>query len=136
MARGTTLRFLFEDQVLDTSQRELRRGGQAIAVEPKVFDLLVYMIENRDRMVSKDDVLAAVWGGRIVSELALTSCFNAARKALGDSGGEQRLIRTVARKGFRFVGEVGAEKPFPVLAAPAPSCCRSAHRSPCCPSPT
>jgi TolB-like protein/Flp pilus assembly protein TadD len=114
------LRFLFENQVLDTTQRELHRAGRPVAVEPQVFDLLVYLIENRTRVVSKDDVLAAVWGGRIVSESALTSCFNAARRALGDSGGEQRLIRTIARKGFRFVGEVGLEQPVlaPIAAPP------------------
>jgi TolB-like protein/Flp pilus assembly protein TadD len=114
------LRFQFEDQVLDTSQRELRRSGQAIAIEPKVFDLLVFLVENRTRVVTKDDVLAAVWGGRIVSESALTSCFNAARKAVGDSGGEQRLIRTIARKGFRFVGEIAPREPPVPIVAPTP----------------
>ena len=77
-----------------------------IALEPQVFDLLVYLVQNRDRVVSKDDLIAAVWGGRIVSESTLTSRINAVRKAVGDSGEEQRLIRTIARKGFRFVGEV------------------------------
>jgi len=66
------LRFLFENQVLDTTQRELHRGGQPVAVEPKVFDLLVYLVQNHARMVSKDDVFAAVWSGRIISESALT----------------------------------------------------------------
>jgi TolB-like protein len=75
-------------------------------VEPQVFDLLVYLVENRDRVVNKDDLLASVWGGRIVSDSTLTSRINAARKAIGDSGEEQKLIRTIARKGFRFVGEV------------------------------
>ena len=63
-------------------------------------------MENRERVVSRDDLLEAVWGGRIVSESTMTSHINAVRKAIGDSGGEQRLIRTIARKGFRFVGEV------------------------------
>jgi TolB-like protein len=71
-----------------------------------VFDLLVYLIENRDRVVSKDDLIASVWGGRIVSDSTLTSRINAARKAIGDSGGAQKLIRTIARKGLRFVGTV------------------------------
>ena len=75
-----------------------------IALEPQVFDLLVYLIENRDRVVSKDDLIASVWQGRIVSDSTLTSRINAARKAIGDSGEQQSLIRTIARKGFRFVG--------------------------------
>jgi TolB-like protein/Tfp pilus assembly protein PilF len=98
--------FLFAGHTLDTDRRELRRGGDAIAVEPQVFDLLVYLLENRDRVVSKDDLIAAVWRNRIVSDSTLTSRINAARKALGDSGEEQKLIRTVPRKGLRFVGVV------------------------------
>jgi TolB-like protein len=98
--------FLFSGHTLDVDRRELHRGSQAIALEPQVFDLLVHLIENRDRVVSKDDLIAAVWDGRIVSDSTLTSRINAARKALGDSGEEQKLIRTIARKGFRFVGEV------------------------------
>jgi TolB-like protein len=98
--------FLFSDHRLDTDRRELRRGSEAIAVEPQVFDLLVYLVENRDRVVSKDDLIASVWGGRIVSDSTLTSRINAARKAVGDSGGAQKLIRTIARKGIRFVGDV------------------------------
>jgi DNA-binding winged helix-turn-helix (wHTH) protein/alpha-beta hydrolase superfamily lysophospholipase len=97
---------LFGDHALDIERRELRRGAEQIALEPQVFDLLVYLLQNRDRVVSKDDVIAAVWGGRIVSESTLTSRINAVRKAVGDSGEQQRLIRTIARKGFRFVGEV------------------------------
>ena len=104
------MQFLFGDHVLDVARRELRRGFEAIAVEPQVFDLLVYLVENRDRVVSKDDLIASVWGGRIVSESTLTSRINAARRAVGDSGHEQRLIRTVARKGFRFVGIVRTEE--------------------------
>ena len=75
-------------------------------MEPQVFDLLVYLIENRDRVVSRDDLIAAIWGGRIVSESTLTTRINAARKAIGDSGSAQKLIRTIARKGLRFVGDV------------------------------
>jgi TolB-like protein len=98
--------FLFSDQRLDTDRRELRRGSEAIAMEPQVFDLLVYLVENRHRVVSKDDLFASIWGGRIVSDSTLTSRINAARKAVGDSGDEQKLIRTIARKGFRFVADV------------------------------
>src|SRR3978361_2046373 len=99
-----SVQFLFSDHTLDTDRRELRRGSQAIAVEPQVFDLLVYLVQNRDRVVSKDDLIASVWGGRIVSDSTLTSRINAARKAVGDSGGNQILIRTIPRKGLRSVG--------------------------------
>ena len=107
--------FLFDNFALDCERRELRADGTAVPVEPQVFDLLVYLIENRARVVSKDDLIASVWGGRIVSESTLTSRINAARKAIDDSGKEQRLIRTSARKGFRFVGKV-QEKHRPVVA--------------------
>ena len=100
------MQFLFADHTLDTDRRELRRSGAAIAVEPQVFELLTYLVQNRERVVSKDDLFASVWGGRIVADSTLASRINAARKAIGDSGGEQRLIRTIARKGIRFVGEV------------------------------
>ena len=100
------MQFVFGDYALDVSRRELRHGASLIAVEPQVFDLLVYLLQNRDRVVSKDDLLEAVWGGRIVSDSTLTSRINAARRAVGDSGEQQALIRTVARKGIRFVGAV------------------------------
>jgi TolB-like protein/tetratricopeptide (TPR) repeat protein len=100
------VRFLFDDHVLDTDRRELHRDLTPIAVEPQVFDLLAYLIQNRYRVVSKDELIAAVWDGRIVSESTLTSRINAARTAVGDTGAEQRLIRTIIRKGFRFVGDV------------------------------
>ncbi len=100
------MKFIFSDHVLDTATRELRRGLEAIAVEPQVFDLLVCLLENCDRVVSKDDLIASVWGGRIVSDSTLASRINGARRAIGDSGEDQKLIRTVPRKGLRFVGEV------------------------------
>jgi TolB-like protein/cytochrome c-type biogenesis protein CcmH/NrfG len=100
------VQFLFSNHILDTARHELRRGSEPIAVEPQVFDLLVCLLQNRDRVVSKDDLIASVWGGRIVSGSTLTSRINAARKAVGDSGEDQKLIRTIARKGFRFVGAV------------------------------
>lgn len=96
--------YSFGSYALDTETRELRRDAELIAVEPQVFDLLVFLIENRDRVVSKDDLITAIWRGRIVSESTLTSRINAARKAIGDSGERQSLIRTAARKGLRFVG--------------------------------
>lgn len=98
---------VFGDCVLDLERRELMRSSTVVAVAPQVFDLLVYLLQNRERVVSRDDLLDAVWGGRIVSESTLASHINAARKAVGDSGQEQRVIRTVPRKGFRFVDEVG-----------------------------
>jgi TolB-like protein len=100
------VQFIFDDHRLDTERRELHRGPLRIAVEPQVFDLLVYLLQHRDRVVSKDDLFASVWNGRVVSESTLTSRINAARKAVGDSGEEQKAIRTIARKGFRFVGVV------------------------------
>ena len=97
------MQFFFENHILDASRRELRRGPQLIALEPQVFDLLIYLIQNRDRVVSKDDLIASVWGGRIVSDSTLASRINAARKAVGDNGDIQKIIRTIARKGVRFV---------------------------------
>jgi TolB-like protein/tetratricopeptide (TPR) repeat protein len=106
LSTEASLLFAFEHFVLDQARRELRRGGNLVAVEPKVFDLLVHLVANRERVVSKDDLINAVWDGRVVSESALTTAVNAARVALGDSGEAQRLIKTLPRKGFRFVGEV------------------------------
>ena len=100
------MKYLFANHVLDTERRELRRGSEPVAVEPQVFDLLVHLVENRDRVVSKDDLIASVWAGRIVSDSTLTTRINAVRRAVGDSGGEQKLIRTFARKGLRFVAGV------------------------------
>jgi TolB-like protein/Tfp pilus assembly protein PilF len=105
---------------LDTDRRELKRHGELVPLEPQVFDLLVYLIENRDRVVSKDDLIAAVWGGRIVSESTLTSRINAVRKAVGDSGGRQAVIRTIARKGVRFVGEVFGQRDSAAVQPPTP----------------
>lgn len=100
------MRFLFEDYALDTDRRELQRATDVVVVTPQVFDLLEYLIRNRERVVSKDDLINAVWNGRIVSDAALTTRLNAARSAIGDTGEKQHLIRTLPRKGFRFVGAV------------------------------
>jgi TolB-like protein len=122
--RGSGLRYLFENFSLDTDRRELRRGTDAIAIAPKVFDLLDYLIGNRERVVSKDDLISTIWQGRVVSDVALTTRLNAVRKAIGDSGYEQRLIKTFPRKGVRFVATV-REAPDPttatVISSPSPA---------------
>ncbi|MGZ5876783.1 MAG: winged helix-turn-helix domain-containing protein, partial [Bradyrhizobium sp.] len=98
----------FDDCEIDLERRELRRAKRIVHVEPQVFDLLVCLVQNRDRVVSRDDLIASVWDGRIVSESTLASRINAARKAIGDTGRDQKLIRTVSRRGLRFVGDVRA----------------------------
>ncbi|MBR1286831.1 winged helix-turn-helix domain-containing protein [Bradyrhizobium sp. AUGA SZCCT0177] len=100
------MRYLFEVYTFDTERRELHRRADAVSITPQVFDLLEYLIRNRERVVSRDDLINAVWNGRIVSDAALTTRLNAARNAIGDSGDKQRLIKTLPRKGFRFVGAV------------------------------
>src|SRR5882757_680270 len=108
------LRYHFEDCTLDTDRRELRRPGGPVSVEPQVFDVLEFLIQNRDRVVSRDALIEAIWAGRIVSESALTTRINAVRSAIGDTGEEQRLIKTFPRKGVRFVGAVREEAAKPV----------------------
>ena len=135
------MRYLFEDYALDTDRRELCRRGEVVRLEPQAFDLLEYLIQNRGRLVSRDDLIASVWAGRIVSDSAMTTRINAARCAIGDSGKAQRLIKTVPRKGIRFVGTVleeeagGAEAGLATVDA-LPSLCRTSPRSPFSPSPT
>jgi TolB-like protein len=114
------VRFLFENYCLDADRRELTCGSELIAIGPKVFDLLLYLVQNRNQVVTRDDVLQAVWDGRIVSESTLTSHVNAVRKAIGDTGKEQRLIRTVSRKGLRFVAQVREDVASGRAAAAAP----------------
>jgi DNA-binding winged helix-turn-helix (wHTH) protein/alpha-beta hydrolase superfamily lysophospholipase len=98
--------YFFENYSLDTDRQELRRGTEAVAVQPQVFDVLAYLISHRERVISNDDLLASVWNGRIVSESTLSSRIAAVRQAIGDSGERQRLIRTIPRKGYRFISEV------------------------------
>ena len=102
---------VFDDFSIDAQKRELRRDGALRAIEPQVFDLLFYLIKNRDRVVTRDDVFTSVWNGRLVSDSALGSRINSARSAIGDNGIEQRLIRTIPRKGFRFIGDIREEDP-------------------------
>ncbi len=98
--------YFFENHSLDTVRRELRCGDQIIAIQPQVFDLLEYLIRNRERVVSNGDLIAAIWKGRIVSESTLSSRISAARQAIGDSGEQQNFIRTLPRKGYRFTAQV------------------------------
>jgi TolB-like protein len=123
--RERRVQFVFGECVLDTCRRELSRASEPVAVGPQVFDLLIHLIKNRDRVVSKDELFDVIWRGRTISESTLTSHVNFARRAIGDNGEEQRLIRTISRKGFRFVGDVreapslGAEKSKVAEAGPS-----------------
>ena len=111
------MRYLFENCVLDTDRRELHRSTEAISIAPQVFDLLEYLIRNKQHVVTKDDLIRVIWSGRIVSDAAITTRINAVRSAIGDTGEQQRLIKTLPRKGFRFVGSVlEAQKPVEATA--------------------
>lgn len=107
---GAGLAFLFGEFRLDLERRELRRAGNPVALEPRVFDLLAFLVLNNERVVSKDELIATVWQGRLVSDSALASCINAARSSVGDDGDRQLLIKTLPRKGVRFVGSVHKEQ--------------------------
>ena len=108
--RELRMRYIFEDYALDTDRRELRQRDDMVRLEPQAFDLLEYLVRNRERVLSRNDLIASIWCGRIVSDSAMTTCINAARCAIGDTGKEQRLIKTVPRKGIRFVGKVREEQ--------------------------
>ena len=101
--------YRFGEFEIDLSRHELRRGGQAVRIEPQVFDLLLYLVRHRDRIVSKDELIEAIWQGRVISEAALSTCISAVRRAVGDSGESQRLIRTIPKRGFCFVGQIDSE---------------------------
>ena len=104
--RGGVLIFKFCNFTLDAERRELRSGSQLVAIEPQVFDVLEFLITHRERVVTSDDLIAAIWHGRVVSEATVATRMNAVRRAVNDSGDLQQLIRTVPRRGYRFVGEV------------------------------
>jgi TolB-like protein len=116
------LDFHFAESEINVARRELRRAGELVSIEPQVFDLLVHLVRNHDRIVTKDELIETVWKGRAISEAALSSRISAARKAVGDNGAQQKLIRTSNKRGFRFVGAVQttAEISYPV-----------AQRTPC-----
>ena len=126
------LKYRFAEFEIDLSQQELRRLGEAVHIEPQVFDLIVHLVRNHDRIVSKDELIETIWNGRIISEAALSSRINGARRALGDNGNDQALIRTLHKRGFRFVGDVQAID-APMTDAEAarlvPDDCRAGRRS-------
>ena len=114
----------FEGFELDLATFELRRDGSPVPMEPQAFDVLVHLVRHRDRVVSKEELMDEVWGGRFVTETAVTSRIKQARRALGDDGQAQRMIRTVHGRGYRFVPELlGAEggSPSAAMADPAPA---------------
>jgi DNA-binding winged helix-turn-helix (wHTH) protein len=120
-AENRPLIYAFAEYELDTGLYELRRAGRRCAIEPQVFDVLLFLLRHRDRVVTRNDLLDGVWGDRFVSEAALSSRINAARRALGDTGREQRHIRTVHGRGYRFVGMVAErddDAPPPPAAGP------------------
>ena len=118
-AAGTrgALDFRFAGFEIDVARQELRRAGAVVHIEPQVFDLIVYLIQHRERIVSKDELIETIWQGRLVSEAALSSCISATRRALGDSGNDQSLIRTLRKRGFRFVGEIVQTSSGPIAMA-------------------
>jgi len=113
--------YAFEEYELDTELFELRRRGCPQPVEPQVFDLIRYLIEHRDRVVTRDELFDAVWAGRIVSDATLSSRIKAARRAIGDDGGSQHLIRTLHGRGFRFTGAVTGDETPPASPGPPPA---------------
>src|SRR3954464_6674355 len=123
------MKYRFSEFEIDLNHQELRQRGEPVHIEPQVFDLIVHLVRNSDRIVSKDELFEKIWNGRIVSEATLSSRINAARRVLGDNGNDQALIRTTHKRGFRFVGKLqktdaskpGVEAPRPVPDTPATS---------------
>jgi DNA-binding winged helix-turn-helix (wHTH) protein len=107
------LLYLVDDCAIDAARREVRRAGKLISVEPKVFDLVLYLLANRDRLVSKDELISVIWDGRTVSDAAISACIHSARIAISDRGMGQRLIKTFPRKGIRFIGVVSETPRLP-----------------------
>jgi DNA-binding winged helix-turn-helix (wHTH) protein len=98
------MRYLFEEYTFDIDRRELHRGADLVSIAPQVFDLLDYLIRSRDRVVSKDELISAIWGGRIITDAALATRLNALRVAIGDTGEEQRLIKRCRGRAFGLSG--------------------------------
>jgi len=101
-----TVRYRVAQFEIDPTRHEVRRAGESVHIEPQVFDLIVHLMRNRDRIVSKDELIETIWNGRIISEAALSSRVNGARRVLGDNGNDQVFIRTLHKRGFRFVADV------------------------------
>lgn len=100
------MKYRFSQFEIDPSQHELRKAGESMHIEPQVFDLIVHLVRHRDRIVSKDDLIETIWNGRAISEAALSSRINGARRVLGDNGNDQIFIKTLHKRGFRFVADV------------------------------
>jgi pimeloyl-ACP methyl ester carboxylesterase/DNA-binding winged helix-turn-helix (wHTH) protein len=113
--------YCFGEYELDTARFQLRRRGEPVHVEPRAFDLLCHLVAHRDRVVPKNELLDEVWGDRFVSEAALTTALRTARLAVGDTGGRQRLICTVHRRGYQFIAPVTVTGTHPIAAAGDPS---------------
>ncbi len=114
--------YIFEEYSLDSTRRQLRRGSTVVSIEPQVFDILELLVRTQPNIVSNDELIANVWGGRIVSSSTISSRISAARAAIRDNGKEQRLIQTFPRRGFRFVGALRIEQgsTYPLQGAPLP----------------
>lgn len=112
--------YRFANFVLNTDTRTLECEGKPVRLERQVFDLLEVLIRNRDRLLSKDDLIELVWGGRIVSDAAISTRINGARRAVGDDGRRQEIIQTQARAGFRFIADVQEGDPAPAMQRPRP----------------
>jgi TolB-like protein/DNA-binding winged helix-turn-helix (wHTH) protein len=100
------VKYRFAHFEIDLNRHELRQSGEVVHIEPQVFDLIVHFVRNRDRIVSKDELIETIWNGRIISEAALSSRINGARRALGDNGNDQIFIKTFHKRGFRFLPDV------------------------------
>jgi TolB-like protein len=128
------MRYVFGDFELDLAKLELRQRGAIVAVEPQVFALIDFLIENRARVVTKDEIIAKIWDGRAISDSAVASRIKSARQALGDDGAAQRLIRTIHGVGFRFVGEAMVASDSIVIGStgeqPVPEAQASKHTRP------
>lgn len=111
--------YRFDAFELDTDRFEIRRGGRVVPLEPQVLSLISFLVSNRERMVSREELVEKVWNGRIVSESAISSRIKKARKALGDDGRSQRFIQTVHGRGFRFVGQLRDDAIAPVAGTAA-----------------